>query len=501
MSEFTVEYDELVAFFGSDQEYIGVLGTLHFDEDMGGQIDVEAEPLEGVMWQYRDYHSLFDSQYSNEQPPHRSFDHTIDMVEGKEPPWGPIYALSEKELEVLRTYIADILTSGKIRPSKSSVGAPILFVPKNDIRGLRFCVDYRGLNKLRILNWYPLRLMNELRDHVRRAKIFTKLDLKFRYNLIRIKEGDEWKRAFCTRYGLFEYKVMPFGFANATATFQNMMNEIFKDMIDLGIVIYLDDILIYSENEQDHVALVKQVLECLQEHQLAIAPNKCEWHRSKVNFLSYISSPEGVEMDQEKRRTVVEWEAPVSVKGVQPFLGFANFYQRFIEGYSKLTRLLTDLTKMSEKFLWSDECARACKELNQHFTSAVILRHYDPELPCIIECDASDFAISAVHSQEFEGHLHPIAFHSHKMNKHEINYEIHDKELLAITAGFKEWRRNLEGARHKISVYTDHRGLEWVTQNKPLNRRQARRALELDGFLFSYHLPARSQEYQARCIE
>ena len=156
-----------------------------------------------------------------------------------------------------------MLLRGKIRPSKSSAGAPILFVRKKEGRGLRLCVDYRGLNKVTIINQYLLPLMNELRDHVRGAKIFTKLDLKSRYNLIRIKEGDEWKTAFRMRYGLFEYKVMPFGLANAPATFQNMMNEVFRDMIDLGVVIFLDDILIYSENEQDHIALVKRVREHL----------------------------------------------------------------------------------------------------------------------------------------------------------------------------------------------------------------------------------------------
>ena len=334
VSKFTVEYDESVAYFGSDQECIGVLGTLRFNENLGGQINVEVGLRKDVPWQYQDYQSVFNVQYSDELPPHRSFDHAIDMVEGKEPPWGPIYVLSEKDLEVLGTYLDDMLHSGKIRPSKSLAGAPILFVPKKEGRGLRFCVDYRGLNKVTILNRYPLLLMNELRDRVCGAKISKKLDLKSGYNLIRIKEGDEWKTAFRTRYGLFEYKVMPFGLANAPATFQNMMNEIFRDMINLGVVIYLDDILIYSENEQDHVALVKRVLEHLQEHQLAIAPEKCEWYRSGVNFLGYIISPEEVEMDQEKIRTVVEWEAPDSVKGVQLFLEFANFYRRFIEGYS-----------------------------------------------------------------------------------------------------------------------------------------------------------------------
>ena len=176
-----------------------MLGTLRFDENLGGQINVEVEPLKDVPWQYRDYQTVFNGQYSDELPPHHSFDHAIDMVEGKVPPWGPIYALSEKELEVLRTYRDDMLRSGKIRPSKSSVGAPIFFLPKKEGRGLRLCVDYRGLNKVTILNWYPLPLMNELHDRVRGAKIFTKLDLKSGYNLIRIKEGDEWKTAFRTR--------------------------------------------------------------------------------------------------------------------------------------------------------------------------------------------------------------------------------------------------------------------------------------------------------------
>ena len=217
VSEFTVEYDKSVAYFGRDQKCIGVLYTLRFDENLGGQINVEVEPLKDVPWQYRNYQSVFNGQYSNELQPHRSFDHAIDMVKGKEPPWGAIYALLEKELEVLRTCLDDILRSGKICPSKSSVGAPILFVPKKEGRGLHLCVDYRGLKKVTILNRYLLPLMNELRDRVRGAKIFTKLDLKSGYNLIRIKEGDQWKTAFRTRYGLFENQVMPFGLANMPA--------------------------------------------------------------------------------------------------------------------------------------------------------------------------------------------------------------------------------------------------------------------------------------------
>ena len=187
-------YDESVAYPAKEQKWVGVTGSLRIDEEGNVTLEIPRK----IPWQYRDYKSVYNGEYSVDIPPHRSFDHAIDMVEGKEPPWGPIYALSEKELQVLREYLDTMLKSGKIRPSKSPAGAPILFVPKDHGRGLRLCVDYRGLNKVTILNRYPLPLMNELRDRVRGAKIFTKLDLKAGYNLIRIKKGDEWKTAFCS---------------------------------------------------------------------------------------------------------------------------------------------------------------------------------------------------------------------------------------------------------------------------------------------------------------
>ena len=351
-----------------------------------------------------------------------------------------------------------------------------------------------------IVNRYPLPVMNELRVHVRAAKIFSKLDHKSGYNHIGIKEGVEWKTAFHTRYGLFENKVMPFGLPDAPATLQNTMNEIFRDMIDLAVVIYLDDSLIYSEYEQHHVALVKRGLEHLQEHQLAITPDKCKWHRSTVNFLGYIILPKGLEMDQEKMRTVVEWEAPDSVKGVQSFLGFANFVRQFIEGYSKLTRPLTDLTIMSEKFLWSDECGRDVEELKQHFTSAPIRRYYDPELPCIIECAASDFVNGAVVSQEFAGRLHPVVFHSRQMNKHEINYALHDKELLAITAAFKEWRRYLEGARQRLVSIRIIEGWSCSLRTNHLTGGRPGGLLSCMALIFISFTGPGSKKHQARCI-
>jgi hypothetical protein len=245
----------------------------------------------------------------------------------------------------LKEYLNEMLVTGKIRPSKSPAGAPILFVPKAHGRGLRLCVDYRGLNRVTILNRYPLPLMNELRDRIQGSKIFTKLDLKSGYNLIRIKKGDEWKTVFRTRYGHYEYLVMPFGLANAPATFQNMMNEILRDLIDQGVVVYIDDILIYSETEEEYKRLVNDVLKRLHDNGLALAPEKCEWHVSKVEFLGYVISAEGVSMAQDKVEDILNWETPKTVKDIQSFMGFANFYRRFIRNFSMLTKYLTDLTK------------------------------------------------------------------------------------------------------------------------------------------------------------
>jgi hypothetical protein len=247
-------------------------------------------------------------------PEHKPYDYAIDLKEGETPPWGPVYALNEVELEILREWLKEILWMGKIRPSKSPAAALILFVPKPHGRGLRLCVDYRGINKITIANRYPLPLMLELQDRVRGAKFFTKIDLKNGYHLFWIKEGDEWKTAFRCRYGLYEFLVMPFGLTNIPATFQDMMNHIFRDMLDQGVIAYIDDILIYAEIEEKHDELVKEVLKRLEENGLVISPEKCVWARNKVEFLGYIISEEGIEMAKDKVETVLIWEPPKSLQ-------------------------------------------------------------------------------------------------------------------------------------------------------------------------------------------
>jgi len=335
--------------------------------------------------------------------------------------------------------------------------------------------------------------MQELQDRVQGAQWFTKLDLKNGFNLIRIRQGDEWKTAFRTRYGLFEFKVMPFGLTNAPSTFQDMMNHVLSDVLDIGVLAYMDDILIYAKEEEEHDRLVKEVLKRLQDNGLAVSPEKCVWKEQEVEFLGYIIGRNGVRMSEGKIKAVLDWETPRSLKEVQSFLGFANFYRRFIQDYSRIARPLTELTKKEagRNWEWNPEAEAAFQKLKQQFTTAPILAHFDATKPVLIETDASDFAIGAILSQrDTENRLHPIAFHSRKFTPAEINYEIHDKELLAIVDAFKHWRRYCEGAIHQVEVYSDHQNLEFFTTTKVLNRQQARWAQELAGTNFKiYYRP------------
>jgi hypothetical protein len=235
---------------------------------------------------YREWASVFSEEEINRLPDHTEYDDQIELVEGAVPPFGPIYLLSEKELEVLREYLRKELAAGKVRRSKSPAGAPIIFVPKPD-GSMRLCVDYRGVNKVTVKDRTPLPLMSELRERLGRAKIFTKLDLKNGYNLIRIAEGDEWKTAFRTRYGLFEYLVMPFELCNAPGTFQAMINKVLQELLDEDVIVYIDDILIYSEDEETHVELVKKVLEQLKTNHLCVSIKKSVFHAPEVEYLGY----------------------------------------------------------------------------------------------------------------------------------------------------------------------------------------------------------------------
>jgi len=361
----------------------------------------EEVQLEGIPKPYWQYKELFENEKAEMLAPRRTFDHAIDLKDGATPPWGPIYPMSAYQLEELNKYLHKMLAEGKIVDSKSPAGAPILFVSKPDGR-LRLSVDYRKVNKLTILNKYPLPLMTELRERVAGATIFTKLDLKDGYHLIRIKKGDEWKTAFRTRYRHYEYKVMPFGLVNAPATFQAMMNAILREFWEHGVVVYLDDILIYSKRMEEHEALVKQVLARLEPHDLAVSLKKSVFHVDTVELLGYIVGKAGVTMSEKKVESILNWRAPRSVKDVQIFIGLANFYQGFMENFSKVCKPITDTLKTKggkHLWFWGEEQDKAFEELKRRFTSAPILAHFYPDQRTVIETDASDFALGCILSQ------------------------------------------------------------------------------------------------------
>lgn len=351
--------------------------------------------------------------------------------------------MSRNELVAMKEFIEENLPKGFIRSSSSPAGAPCLFVKKSD-GSLRLCNDYRRLNEITVKNRYPLPLIQETLMRLQKAKWYTKLDLRGAYNLLRIAEGEEWKTAFRTRYGHFEYTVMPFGLTNAPASFQHFINDTLREFLDDFVNAYIDDILIYSETYEENVRHTRKVLQALKDAGLHLKPEKCEFHVRTVKYLGIILTPDGIQMDPAKVETVKDWPVPQHLKDVQAFLGFANYYRRFIFGYSKKVTPMTALTRKDTPFVWSKECQKAFEELKESFTTAPILRHFDPDRPIVVETDASDFVSGGVLSQpDEEDVLHPVAYFSKKHSPAECNYEIYDKELLAIVRTFEEWRPHL----------------------------------------------------------
>ncbi len=300
----------------------------------------EAMNLSSVPTEYLDLKEVFSKSRAASLPPHRPYDCAIELMPGKTPPKGKLYSLSAPERGAMEKYISDSLATGFIRPSSSPAGAGFFFVGKKD-GSLRPCIDYRGLNSITVKNTYPLPLMSSAFERLQGASIFTKLDLRNAYHLVRIRQGDEWKTAFNTPRGHFEYLVMPFGLSNSPAVFQALVNDVLRDMVDQFIYVYLDDILIFSTSLQEHVQHVRRVLQRLLENGLFVKAEKCEFHAQSVPFLGHIVSAEGIRMDPEKIKAVVEWPSPDSRKALQRFLGFANFYRRFYSQFQP-TSLASD---------------------------------------------------------------------------------------------------------------------------------------------------------------
>ena len=352
---------------------------------------------------------------------------------------------------------------------------PVFFVGKKDGKK-RMVQDCRYLNEWTIKNNYPLPLISDVLENIGTKKLFTKMDLMWGYNNVRIKEEDEWKAVFTTPEGSFEPTVMFFGLTNSPAIFQAMMNELLRDLINIGkIAVFIDNVIIGMETEERYDELVEEVIRRLEENDLYVKPEKCKWKVREVEFLGVVIGPEEIKMEKEKVKGVLEWLTLKCIKDIQKFLGLANYYRRFIEGFATVARLLHDLVKKDKKWEWTEKEEKAFKELKERFTKEPVLAAPDIDKKMRIEVDALDYVTGGVLSMECEDRLwRPVTFLSKSLNKTERNYEIHNKEMLAIIRGLKAWRHLLEGAQTKFEIWTDHKNLEYFMKAQKLNRRQTR---------------------------
>jgi hypothetical protein len=387
---------------------------------------------------YQEYTDIFSKQESNKLPDHKSYNHHIKLTGDQELSYSPLYRITLKELEATQEYILENLNKDFIIPSNTPFASPILIASKPDGE-LRFYMDYQKLNALTKKDRYPLPLIEEVFKRLSKAKIFTKLDIQQGFHRIRMSSESENLTTFRCRYRTYKYKVMPFKLTNGPATFQRLVNDIFIDCLDKFLIAFVNNLLIYSKNELEHQAHVKFVLERLREAGLQATIHKCEFHVKTTQYLGFIITPEGIKVDPAKIDTILKWMTPRTVRGVQSFLGFCNFYRKFIQEYSRIAKPLNRLTRADVAFTWDTDCEAAFKKLKKCLTEAPVLCHYQPERPTQVKTDAADSIVTAVLSQLYKDEQwHPVAFYSATMVPAKRNYNIHDKEMLAIIKALKE---------------------------------------------------------------
>jgi hypothetical protein len=402
--------------------------------------------------------------------PDRDIEFAIELQPRTSPISKRSYRMPPAELAELNEQLQELLDKGFIRPSTSPWGCPALFVKKDE--SLRLCVDSRPLNAVMIKNKYLLPRIDVLLDQLVGAKIFSKIDLRSGYHQIKIRASDIPKTAFSTRYELYEYLVMSFGLTNALAYFMYLMNSVFMPELDKFVVVFIDDILVYSRNEQKHTMHLHTILQRLRDHHLYAKLSKCDFWLREIKFLDHTISQDGISVDPEKVQEVMDWKPPTTVRQIRGFLGLAGYYRRFIPDFSRIAKPMMELLRKGVKFEWSQKCEDAIYALREHLTTAPVLAQPDNTKPFDVYCDASGTGLGCVLMQDNR----VIAYASRALRPHEQNYPTHDLELAAVVHAPKVWRHYLMGAHYNI--YTDHKSLKYIFTQADLNMRQ-RRWLEL----------------------
>ena len=431
-----------------------------------------------------EFSDVFPDEIPSALPPNRHVDHAIDLVPDATPHSQAPYRMSHIELEELRRQLRVLIDRGFISPSTSPWGAPVLLVKKKN-GSMRFCVDYRALNKRTVKNRYPLPHIEDSLQRLYKSKYFTAIDLHSAYHQILIRKEDRFKTAFNTRYGHYEFNVVPFGLTNAPATFQTLMNDLMRPFLDDFVIVYLDDILIFSDTLENHELHVRKVLNILRREKLYANPSKSTLFATSLLYLGHEISHRRIAPDPSKIASIESYPIPQTRTELRAFIGLCNFYRKFIRNFSSVVIPLTDLTKSSEPFVWTDEHTDAFRAIKDLMTSSPVLMLPDPTLPFRMETDSSDFALGGVLLQKSNGKWHPVMYHSRKLNPAERNYPIHEKELLALVDAFRQWRHFLHG--NCVHAYTDHKSIIHLVNQKRLSGRQARWMEFLSEFDFEIH--------------
>ncbi|GJU31083.1 putative nucleotidyltransferase, ribonuclease H [Tanacetum coccineum] len=365
-------------------------------------------------------------------PPVRQVEFQIDLIPGAAPVARTPYRLAPSEMQELSNQLQELTDRGFIRPSTSPWGAPVLFVKKKD-GSFRMCIDYRELNKLTIKNRYPLPRIDDLFDQLQGSSVYSKIDLRSGYHQLRVREEDIPKTAFRTRYGHYEFQVMPFGLTNAPAVFMDLMNRVCKPYLDKFVIVFIDDILIYSRDKEEHASHLRIILELLRKEKLYAKFSKCDFWIHIVQFLGHLIDSQGLHVDPAKIEAVKNWTSPTTPTEVRQFLGLAGYYRRFIEGFSKIAKPLTKLTQKNKSYIWSEEQESAFQLLKQKLCEAPILALPEGNDNFVVYCDASLQGLGAVLMQREK----VIAYASRQLKPHEENYTTHDLELGAFTLSQK----------------------------------------------------------------
>jgi len=438
---------------------------------------------------YHDYLDLFHEREGTQTLPlHREYDHRIEVFPDAKLRVAKLYQLTEQEKEYIHEYLEKERSCGQIRPSHSYYGSPTFFVKKKDGR-LRMVVDYRHLNSMTVKDVYPLPLISQVFSELRDAKYFTKLDLVGAYQLLRMKEGHEPLTAFQTPFGMFESLVMRDGLCNAPASFQHFLNDIFQDMLGRGVVVYIDDIMIYGKTLEELREKTRRVFDVIREHNLYLKAPKCEFEKQEINFLGFRITRKGIHTDPSKVAALKDYPSPTNVREVRKALGFLSYYRRFVKDFSILAKPLTSLLKKDAPFKWTEECEKAFCSLTKRLITAPVLIPFSPDYPIILETDASAFGWGIVISQQLPDckYRQPIVFDSGRFSPAEINYSVADCEFLAIIMAIRKYRYLLEGGHHPVQIYTDHRNLIYFTKAQQLSPRQHRWVTELSRINYELH--------------